>query len=51
MHTTIHVEGFIEIARFSYGQLLSVDVDKHHDGSPSKGSLRYKSVEHWASHK
>ena len=29
------VQGFIEIA---YGQLPSVDVDTHHDGSPSKQS-------------
>ena len=30
------VQGFIEIACFPYGQLLSVDVDKHHDGNPGK---------------
>ena len=29
-------QGFIEIASFPYGQLPSVDVDKHHDGCPSK---------------
>ena len=27
---------FIEITCFPYGQLPSVDVDKHHDGCPSK---------------
>ena len=27
---------FIEIACFPYGQLPSVEVDKHHDGCPSK---------------
>ena len=30
------IQGFIEIA---YGQLPSIDVDKHHDGSPSKRSM------------
>ena len=41
VHTAIHdflniVQGFIEIAWFPYGQLPSVDVDKHHAGCPSK---------------
>ena len=31
-----NIQGFIKIARFPYGQPPSVDVDKHHDGSPSK---------------
>ena len=30
---------FIKIARFTCGQLPSVDVDKYHDGSPSKERL------------
>ena len=42
VHTAIHdlkhcsLQGFIEIACFPYGQLPSVDVDKHHAGCPSK---------------
>ena len=32
----IMVQGFIEIACFPYGQLPSIDVDKHHNGCPSK---------------
>ena len=41
VHTAIHdfynmVQGFLEIACFPYGQLSSVDVDKHRDGCPSK---------------
>ena len=33
MHTTMHCQGSIEIARFSYGLIPSVDVDKRHDGT------------------
>ena len=40
MQTGIHIkEGSVEIARFPYGQLISVDVDKHHDVSPRNGKL------------
>ena len=41
VHTAIHdlkfgSGGHIEIACFPYGQLPSINVDKHHDWSPSK---------------
>ena len=34
MHTAI--QGFIKNACFPYGHFPSIDVDKHHDGSPSR---------------
>ena len=37
------VQGFIGIACFPYGQLPSVDVDKHHDGRwGCPTSMKYK---------